>query len=71
LSARISLIDRGVDASNRFMVNRTARLCTSGMNNRPRKTATKNTIPPDSRRVPGQHDPFIVIENLTFNFERD
>src|SRR6516164_2698 len=45
LSARISEIDIGVDASNRFMVNRTARLCTSGMNNRPSKVATKNPIP--------------------------
>src|SRR6516225_2266546 len=45
LSARISTIDIGVDASSRFIVKRTARLCTSGMNNRPSKVATKNPIP--------------------------
>ena len=45
LSARISIIDNGVDASSCFVVNRTARLCTGGMNNRPSKVATKNPIP--------------------------
>ncbi|HEY2841872.1 MAG TPA: hypothetical protein VGJ26_22125 [Pirellulales bacterium] len=45
MSARISAIDNGVEASSRFMVSRTARLCTSGRNNRPSKAATKNPIP--------------------------
>ena len=38
-------MDNGVDASSRFMVSRTARLWTRGMNNRPSKAATKNPIP--------------------------
>jgi hypothetical protein len=37
--------DVGVDASSRFLVNRTARLCTAGRNNRPSKAAAKNPIP--------------------------
>src|SRR6516165_10786900 len=45
LSARISAIESGVEASSRFIVSRTARLWTRGTNNRPSKAATKNPIP--------------------------
>jgi hypothetical protein len=44
LSAWISAIESGVDASSRRMVSRTARLCTSGMKMTPRRLARRNPI---------------------------